>query len=246
MRRNKLKDCLQNLMAFNLTRIILLKEQSYMHYLLQTKSLIMKNSLQNVFAEVTVVRQEKTCLFLPQKILFFCFLLLFSFASKAQNGTVITGKVTDSAGAPIQSVTVVANHSKKGVLTNQDGVFSLPVTSADKKITFSIVGMVPVVKTLNGETTFNISLMPDNTNLNEVVVVGLWYAKEGSITAAISTVTSKDIDRVHAGSTVSTTLAGKLPGVTFRQAEGRPGASASIQITEYGNAIICYRWYSAG
>jgi TonB-linked SusC/RagA family outer membrane protein len=208
-----------------------------MYYLLQTKSLIMKSRLQKLFVEVTEVKQKKSRSFLPQKILFFSFLFLFSLTSKAQTGTVITGKVTDSAGAPIQSVTVVANHSKKGVLTNQDGVFSLPVTSADKKITFSIVGMTPVVKTLNGETTLNVSLMPDNTNLNEVVVVGYGTQKKESITAAISTVTSKDIDRVHGGSTVSTTLAGKLPGVTFRQAEGRPGAGASIQIRNMGTPL---------
>jgi outer membrane cobalamin receptor len=61
--------------------------------------------------------------------------------------------------------------------------------------------------------------------------------KKEAITASISSVTSKDIERVHAGSTVSTALAGKLPGVTFRMADGRPGAGASIQIRNMGTPL---------
>ena len=67
--------------------------------------------------------------------------------------------------------------------------------------------------------------------------MGYGSQKKESLTGAIATVTSKDIDRVHGGSTVSTTLAGKLPGVTFRQGEGRPGASASIQIRNMGTPL---------
>jgi TonB-dependent SusC/RagA subfamily outer membrane receptor len=42
---------------------------------------------------------------------------------------------------------------------------------------------------------------------------------------------------VHGGSTVSTGLAGKLPGVTFRMPDGRPGASATIQIRNMGTPL---------
>ncbi|MEO8414263.1 MAG: SusC/RagA family TonB-linked outer membrane protein [Ginsengibacter sp.] len=175
-------------------------------------------------------------MFSPQKVFLVSFFALASLAGVAQT-TTITGRVVDSTGQPLQRVTVIADHSKKAVLTDQDGIYSIPVTAADKKITFSFVGMVPATQPLNGQTSFNISLMPDITNLGDVVVVGYGTQKKESITAAISTVTSKDIDRVHGGSTVSTTLAGKLPGVTFRQAEGRPGAGASIQIRNMGTPL---------
>ncbi len=42
---------------------------------------------------------------------------------------------------------------------------------------------------------------------------------------------------MHGGSTVSTGLAGKLPGVTFRMPDGRPGASATIQIRNMGTPL---------
>jgi TonB-dependent SusC/RagA subfamily outer membrane receptor len=80
-------------------------------------------------------------------------------------------------------------------------------------------------------------MAPDVSGLSDVVVVGYGTQKKGSVTGAISTVTAKDIERVHGGSTVSTTLAGKLPGVTFRMPDGRPGASANIQIRNMGNPL---------
>ncbi|MEI4850461.1 TonB-dependent receptor plug domain-containing protein, partial [Klebsiella pneumoniae] len=70
-----------------------------------------------------------------------------------------------------------------------------------------------------------------------VVVVGYGTQKKESLTGAIATVTSKDLERVHGGSTVSSGLAGKIPGVTFRMPDGRPGASANIQIRNMGNPL---------
>ncbi|MEO8110469.1 MAG: TonB-dependent receptor [Ginsengibacter sp.] len=206
-----------------------------MKYLLQTKTSIMNNCQQKPAGRFYKGLHHKRPLpnFL-RKGLFLSLFALFTLLGKAQ---VITGIVSDSSGQPLQAVTVIADHSKKGVLTDQDGAFSLPVTSADKRITFSIVGMKPVTQSISDRTSFNVSLVPDNTNLNEVVVVGYGTQKKGSLTGAISTVTAKDIDRVHGGSTVSTTLAGKLPGVTFRQGEGRPGASAAIQIRNMGTPL---------
>jgi TonB-linked SusC/RagA family outer membrane protein len=57
------------------------------------------------------------------------------------------------------------------------------------------------------------------------------------LTGAISSITAKDMDRVHGGSTVSSGLAGKLPGVTFKMPDGRPGASANIQIRNMGDPL---------
>jgi hypothetical protein len=54
-------------------------------------------------------------------------------------------------------------------------------------------------------------LKVDDKALEEVVVVGYGTQKKESLTGAIATVTSKDLERVHGGSTVSSGLAGKSP-----------------------------------
>src|SRR6185312_496228 len=209
----------------------------FMNYLLQTKTLIMKSCVRNLFGVLHEEEQKKAHRLLPQKLFLLSFFLMFSFSIQAQNTTTITGKVTDTSGAMILGVTVTTDHSKKSVVTQEGGSFSISVTPADKKLIFSSVGMKSLTLPINGQTIINARLQPDNAGLSEVVVVGYGTQKKESLTGAISTVTSKDIDRVHGGSTVSTTLAGKLPGVTFRGAEGRPGASASIQIRNMGTPL---------
>jgi TonB-linked SusC/RagA family outer membrane protein len=208
-----------------------------MNDLLQTKPLSMKIFIHQILGEFQKVKQKRQNLHLPQVFLL-GFLILFSVIGEAQTAPIITGRVTDSSGkTPLLGVTVTANASKKTVVTKDNGEFSIPVTNADKKLTFSYVGMKTVTESINGQSNFTISLIPDNTGLSEVVVVGYGTQKKESLTGAISSVTSKDIERVHGGSTVSTTLAGKLPGVTYRDAEGRPGASASIQIRNMGTPL---------
>ncbi|MGN6353544.1 MAG: SusC/RagA family TonB-linked outer membrane protein [Parafilimonas sp.] len=168
-------------------------------------------------------------------------LLVFVFAlmqtqAKAQN-TVITGHVTDSTAKALPGVTVSTDKSKKFATTDNDGNFSITVTPDDKNLLFSYVGMSSVTQSLAGQSFIEVVLNNDISGLSDVVVVGYGTQKKGSVTGAISTITSKDIDRVHGGSTVSTTLAGKLPGVTFRMPDGRPGASANIQIRNMGNPL---------
>jgi TonB-linked SusC/RagA family outer membrane protein len=157
-------------------------------------------------------------------------------SSFAQN-TIITGHITDSASKALPGVTVTTDKSKKMAATDNDGNFSITVTPADKNLIFTYVGMKTETKPVGQEAFFDVVMTPDISGLSDVIVVGYGTQKRGSTTAAISTVTAKDIGRVHGGSTASTTLAGKLPGVTFRQGEGRPGASASIQIRNMGTPL---------
>ena len=208
-----------------------------MYYLLKPKTWIMKICAQKILGMPQKVKQRKAGTLLPQKVFLFASLMLSSFFVHAQNATTITGTVTDTSGVMILGVTVTTDHSRKSVVTQEGGTFTIPITTADKKLTFSSVGMKSVTMPINGQTSIDVSLEPDNSGLTEVVVVGYGTQKKESLTGAISTVTSKDIERVHGGSTVSTALAGKLPGVTFRQAEGRPGASASIQIRNMGTPL---------
>ncbi len=173
---------------------------------------------------------------LPPKTLFFCLLLFLPFLSKAQEATV-TGSVTDSASRPLSGVSISTDISKKNALTDDQGFFSIKVASRDKNLVFTYVGLKTVTQPINGSTNYAITMKTDVTGLNDVVVVGYGTKKKQAITGSVATVTAQDIDRVHGGSTASTALAGKLPGVTFRQGEGRPGASAAIQIRNFGAAL---------
>jgi TonB-linked SusC/RagA family outer membrane protein len=151
----------------------------------------------------------------------------------------ISGTVTDGNGEGIPGVTVfLKGNSNIGTVTDLEGNYSLgiPEDLENATLVFSFVGYESQEVPVGNQTQINVTMAEDAKQLEEVVVVGYGQQKKGDITSAVSTVQSEDIERV-AAATVSATLAGKLPGVSFRQAEGRPGSGANIQIRNMGNPL---------
>lgn len=168
-------------------------------------------------------------------------LMVFTFSGLVHAQTAekisVTGSVLDSIGNGLQGVTVSEKGTRNATTTATDGSFSLKVNSRASVLVFSSVGYTGTEQAVGDKPTLSITLKKSDSDLGEVVVIGFGTRKKESITGAISTITAKDFDRVHAGSTVSTGLAGKLPGVTFRMPDGRPGASATIQIRNMGTPL---------
>jgi TonB-linked SusC/RagA family outer membrane protein len=166
-------------------------------------------------------------------------LLFFSFyhPATAQTKFKVSGNVADSAGGPLAQVTVIEKGTRNSTMTNADGNFSLSVNNESAVLIFSYVGFIPKEIDVAGKANISTRLDKDRTDLGEVIVVGYGTKRKESVTGAISTVTANDIGRVHGASTVSATLAGKLAGVSFRMPDGRPGASANIQIRNMGNPL---------
>lgn len=173
--------------------------------------------------------------------LFLFAMFLFSFLHPAFSQTAgkinVTGTVKDSSGAGMANVTVTERGTGNATTTTADGAFSISVAGTKSTLVFSSVGYAPEEIKVGNQANVTISLQRENKDLSEVVVIGYGSRKKESLTGAISTVTAKDLDRVHGGSTVSSGLAGKLPGVSFRMPDGRPGASANIQIRNMGNPL---------
>lgn len=147
----------------------------------------------------------------------------------------LTGRVTGEKGEALPGATVILKGTSTGTTTNGDGNFTINLPNADPTTTLvvSFIGYVSKDIAVGNQTNITIDIAPDATGLQEVIVVGYGTQKKESLTGAISAVTSKDIGRVHA-STVTGMLAGKIPGVQFRQPDGRPGAAANIQIRNMG------------
>lgn len=165
--------------------------------------------------------------------------LLFSLCSVFSQSTKIpiSGTIVDSAGVGVPNVTVSEKGTRNTTATTQTGGFSMKVASPRSVLVVSSIGYASQQIPVGNQTSLTIRLQQTSQALGEVVVIGYGTQKRGSLTGAIATVTSKDIERVHGGSTVSTGLAGKLAGVTFRMPEGRPGASANIQIRNMGTPL---------
>lgn len=148
----------------------------------------------------------------------------------------LTGKVTDDQGKPLPGVTVVAKGTTKGTITDMDGNFSLTVDAGVSALIFSFVGMETSEVEIGNQQVINIVMRESSIGLEEVVAIGYGVQKKESLTGAISGVTAEELERVHS-TTLSGALAGKIAGVSFRMPDGRPGASATIQIRNMGDPL---------
>ncbi|WP_237587087.1 SusC/RagA family TonB-linked outer membrane protein [Pontibacter russatus] len=154
-------------------------------------------------------------------------------ATGTQQEQQVSGKITDAAGVGLPGVSIAVKGTSRGTITNADGTYSLSVPDGNSTLVVSFLGFETQEIALNGRAVVDVSMAEDTEALQEVVVVGYSTQTKESITSAVSTVSSEDIEKV-AAATVSATLAGKLPGVAFRMAEGRPGSGAEIQIRNMG------------
>tara|TARA_R110002050_G_scaffold171113_2_gene303113 strand:- start:19311 stop:22454 length:3144 start_codon:yes stop_codon:yes gene_type:complete len=164
-------------------------------------------------------------------------LLLAFCQSYGQEQLNVSGNVTSiSDGFPLPGVSIIVKGTSKGVSTDFDGKYSIQVAT-DAVLVFSYIGFQNEEVTVNSQSNINVSLTEDLSVLDEIVVVGYSTQSKKSITSAISTVTAEDLENVHGGTSVSSGLAGKISGVTFKMPDGRPGAGAAIQIRNMGNPL---------
>lgn len=98
--------------------------------------------------------------------------LLFCVSSYAQVKK-ITGKVTDASdGGPMPGVNVSIKGKPSNVATNADGIYTIQADPATDALVFSYIGFKRQTIVLAGKSTLNVSLASDNSDLDEVIVVG--------------------------------------------------------------------------
>lgn len=173
-----------------------------------------------------------------RKILCFSISFLLSCASVfAQEKTLITGTVYDDAKEPLIGVSVLVKGSSVGTATDIDGRFEISADPKNSTLEFSYMGYTSQSVKPNGKTTLEVIMSLDSRNITEeVVVVGYGTQKRLSVTGAVGTVTSKDLSQTRA-TTTAAALAGKIPGITFRQMNGQPGQTMRMEIRNMGTPL---------
>ncbi|HEY0896870.1 MAG TPA: TonB-dependent receptor [Sphingobacteriaceae bacterium] len=160
--------------------------------------------------------------------------LLASFLASAQ--TKITGKVFGrDDGQPLIGATVKVKGTTNGASTDANGTFSLSVTRGNVLVVSSI-GYESQEVAVTDQTSYDITLEPSATSLNEVVVTGYSSERRKDITGSVAVVDVEAFAAVPSGST-SQLLQGQASGVTVI-AQGAPGSNANIMIrgvTSFGN-----------
>jgi TonB-linked SusC/RagA family outer membrane protein len=163
---------------------------------------------------------------LSTAILLFCLLSISQLS--AQNLISVKGKVVAAnSGDELIGVNVLTS-SDAGTITDIDGNFEITVAEGDS-LKFSYIGFTEYSVQVLSKDFLNISLSEKSSLLDEVVVVAYGTVKKSDLTGAVSSISSEDIQKVHATS-VDQALQGRAAGVQVSQVSGRPGGETSIRI----------------
>ena len=154
-------------------------------------------------------------------------LCLISSLVLAQTRT-ISGTVTSESGDPIPNASVILKSTKKGTSTTLDGRFSINVSSSDKTLIVSAIGMNPKEVSIASGSNYVIVLTASTTSLDEVVVTGVGTAtSKKKIAFDVASVSAKDLPKVPQSS-IDKALIGKIAGAQITSTSGQPGQQANI------------------
>ena len=185
----------------------------------------MKNGLQ---AKLKLLGKKKLAfIFLSGFI--FNFNLIGAYAQDA----VVTGIVTAADGSTIPGVNVLLKGTGTGAATDIDGNYRLELPDLTGTLVFSFTGFQSVEREINGNTTIDVTLEEDITQLDEIVVVGYGTRQKSDLTGSISQVSGEELTKIPTPS-VEQALQGKVAGVQVTQASGEPGATSTVRIRGVG------------
>ncbi|MBE9462394.1 SusC/RagA family TonB-linked outer membrane protein [Dyadobacter subterraneus] len=146
----------------------------------------------------------------------------------------VTGKVTDEKGEGLPGVSVRVKGTQSGSVSDVNGGYSVEFADRSAVLVFSFVGYKTLEVPVGDRAIIDVSLVPDDKSLNEVVVIGYGTSRKKDVVGSVDIVAAKD-----AGSTTATNasqlLIGKSAGVQVLQSNGTPGSDSQILIRGTGS-----------
>ena len=179
----------------------------------------------------------KRTLFMTRKRLFAGIALLFLCLplSMLAQERVITGKVTDAKdGTPISGASVIIKGSKSGTSSNADGLYSIKVSGNNAILAITAVGYLSQDVPVAAGNVADVALTSNQSNLNEVVVIGYGVQRKRDVVGAIAKVGGDKIAATPVPS-FEAALQGKAPGVQVIQGNGLAGSGSVIRIRGIGS-----------
>ena len=155
-------------------------------------------------------------------------LVICSYSGYAQTKNV-SGNVADASGVPLPGVNVVVKGTYTGVITDVEGIYNVTVDEGQVLI-FSFIGFKDEEVVVGSANTYDVSLETDDTQLDEVVVIGYGTQKKSDITGAVASIDKERLDIVP-NTNVVQALQGSVPGVVINNnSSSASGGDVSITI----------------
>ena len=155
-------------------------------------------------------------------------LLVFTASFVQAQDTQVSGTILDETGMPLPGVSILLKGTTRGTTTDLDGKYSI-AAPADGVLVFSFIGYNNIEETVGSRSKIDLTLTPDVSNLDEVVVVGYGTQKKSQLTGAISSVGNKEIQELPI-TDARQALQGRAAGVDVVQPGSKPGSAPQVRI----------------
>ncbi|MFV9552445.1 SusC/RagA family TonB-linked outer membrane protein [Algibacter sp. PT7-4] len=152
-------------------------------------------------------------------------ILLILFSQTVFSQIIVKGSVKDKNGTPLLGVNVLEKGTTNGVAADFDGIYEIKVTDNEAILVFSFLGYQTKEITVKNETTINIVLIEDLSELDEVVLVGFGKQKKESLVSSITSISPGELKAPT--SNLTSMMAGRVAGMIAFQRSGEPGANNS-------------------
>lgn len=158
----------------------------------------------------------------PYLVLLFLLCSVWAFSQEKT----VTGKVTNLQSEPMESVTVSVRGKNTFAVTNAQGMYSISAASGSTLV-FTFTGYEAVEEKVGESNTIDVVMLPMESKMDEVVIIGYGTAKRSKITSSVSKL---DNEVLASGlrANPAQALSGTIPGLRVVTGSGRPGSLPNI------------------
>ncbi len=145
-----------------------------------------------------------------------------------------SGVVVDNEGNPIVGATVFEEASSRGTITDYNGAYELYLATKTADIKCTYIGFVTASKKSDSQKSSTISMVVDDINIEDIVVVGYGTSRKADLTGSVSRITAEEFETQQISS-LEEAMVGRMAGVTVMPTDSEPGADISISIRGAGS-----------
>lgn len=141
----------------------------------------------------------------------------------------ISGTVTDTqTQTPLPGTAVVIKGTSNGTMTDENGKYSIQISSDNDVLVFTFIGMQPVSQIVGNRTVINVDMVTDAQEINEVVVTAMGIERKAkSLTYATQSVAGSDIVKAKDPNMINS-LQGKTSGLVITPNASGAGGSSKV------------------
>lgn len=175
-------------------------------------------------------------------------LLLNRIISALKPDQLISGKITDESGRALAGANILNKNTKKGSVTNAEGTYSIRAEQGDVLV-FSYIGYVNKEVRVGDQSSLNVSLEPNISNLDQIVVTGYSQRKASELTGGVQSIKGDELRKGVSTLNVAAMLKGIATGLYIVEQGGSVATRGQVVMrgqssfndasnTNYGPLIV--------